>query len=166
MAAPVTNIRDVVDDDDEASKLSWEKPAWAKNSVLKSTAKGSAAKQGGNLASEVTHIQESENKIGWEKPAWAKNGPKLKSTGKADKMKSGNLAKEITHINANKDTSRDTNSTANADILTNKAEAGGKDISWEKPAWAQNAGLKSTKKGEKLKEKGDLARPITFPKGK
>merc|ERR1712232_728748 len=130
------------------------------------------------------------NKHEWEKPAWAKDGPKLKSTGKAEAMKtSGNLAKEITHVNANKDASRDVNSTANTEILHQAGGAGEKDVSWEKPswtkgaglksaqgtekdvswekpAWAQNAGLKSTKKGEKLKENGNLAKPITFPKGK
>jgi len=133
---------------------------------------------------------EDYNKHEWEKPAWAKNGPKLKSTGKADAMKAGNLAKEITLVNANKDESRDTNSKANADILKAKTEVSEKDVSWEKPswakdtglkskgnsnekdtswekpAWAQSAGLKSTAKGSKLAKDGNLAKPITFPKGK
>jgi len=165
LAVPITNISEVAQK--EGDKLGWEKPNWAKKPVLKSTDKGEKAKEGSNLASEVTHINESENKIGWEKPSWAKGGAKLRSTGNADTVKTGgNLSKEITHINANKDTSRDINSAANSDMLQKKGESGGNDISWEKPSWASNAGLKSTKKGQKMKEKGDIARPITFPKGK
>jgi hypothetical protein len=103
----------------------------------------------------------------WEKPAWAKDGPKLKSTGKAEIMKAqGNLAGEITMINKNKDESRDINPVAKDAKLAGAAADGDKDLSWEKPAWTQNAGLKSTTKGEKMKTKGDLAKPITFPKGK
>ena len=99
----------------------------------------------------------------WEKPAWAKEGPKLKTTGKAEVMKTeGNLAREITHINKEKDPSRDLNSAATAEQLKEAAAAGDKNLAWEKPDWTKDAGLKHTKKGEKLKTKGDLARPITF----
>ena len=61
---------------------------------------------------------------------------------------SGNLAAEITHVNKNKDESRDINSAANAEKLSGAGGGAEKDVSWEKPAWTQNAGLKSTAKGE------------------
>lgn len=75
----------------------------------------------------------------------------------------GNLAGEITNINANKDERRDLNSAATPDVLAPKSGEVEKNLDWEKPAWTQDAGLKSTAKGEKLKTKGDLAKPITFP---
>ena len=61
----------------------------------------------------------------------------------------GNLAGEITHINKNKDESRDINSAANSGNLHGGSAGDDKDLSWEKPAWTQNAGLKSTAKGTK-----------------
>eukprot|EP00797_Seminavis_robusta_P016493 Sro2460_g328270.2 (96) ;mRNA; r:10941-11543 len=82
----------------------------------------------------------------WEKPAWAKDGPKLKSTGKADKMKEGNLAAEITHVNKNKDASRDINAAANSEVLHSGGGGDDKDVSWEKPSWTKDAGLKNTGK--------------------
>ena len=60
---------------------------------------------------------------------------------------SGNLASEITHVNKNKDESRDINSAANAGVLQGGGGGAEKDLSWEKPAWTQNAGLKTTAKG-------------------
>lgn len=81
--------------------------------------------------------EEFVNKHEWEKPDWAKKGPALKSTGKADKLKAGNLAKEITHVNKEKDATRDVNFEAN-------------------PVF-----LKASEKSDVLKEKGDLAKPVT-----
>lgn len=129
---------------------------------LKSTGKADKMKQG-NLAAEITHINKekdaardslgvdkgilhgggggTEKNLDWEKPEWTK-GVNMKATGKGDKLKEGNLAKEITHVNKEKDESRD------------KIEGVDKGI------------LHQTKKGQKLAEKGDLAKPITFPKGK
>lgn len=89
----------------------------------------------------------SDDHLEWEKPDWTKNKP-LKSTQTGEAAKSGqNLASDITNI---------------------KESADEKGIGWEKPAWATGgAQLKSTAKGEKLKSgQSDLARPITFPKGK
>lgn len=37
---------------------------------------------------------------------------------------------------------------------------------FEKPSWTMNNGLRQTKRGQRLSEKGNLALPITFPKGK
>ena len=62
-------------------------------------------------------------------------------------MKKGNLAGEITHINKNKDESRDINAAGNASDLHGGSGGDEKDLSWEKPAWTQDAGLKTTKKG-------------------
>ena len=69
----------------------------------------------------------------------------------------GNLAGEITHINKNKDESRDISSAANSVQLAGAAADNNKDTSWEKPAWTQNAGLKSTAKG-----KGGILRECSF----
>jgi hypothetical protein len=46
------------------------------------------------------------------------------------------------------------------------AESIQKSVVWEKPSWILNPGLKQTQKGEKLKVNGNLAKPITFPRGK
>ena len=85
----------------------------------------------------------------WQKPDWTtKKTTKTTQQGAAAKT-GGNLASEITNI---------------------KDQADEKGIGWQKPAWATQGGaanLKSTAKGEKLKSgQADLARPITFPKGK
>jgi hypothetical protein len=61
---------------------------------------------------------------------------------------SGNLAHEITHINKNKDESRDINSAAQATRLQGAGDGGDKDLSWEKPDWTKDAGLKTTGKGK------------------
>jgi len=89
----------------------------------------------------------SDDKLEWEKPDWAQQKT-IKTTPAGQQVKSGvNLASEITNIHETADE---------------------KGIGWQKPAWAtQGPNLKSTAKGEKLKlGAGDLARPITFPKGK
>lgn len=83
----------------------------------------------------------------WQKPDWTTKKT-TKTTHAGEAAKSGeNLASEITNI---------------------KEQADDKGIGWQKPSWAtQGAKLKSTSKGEKLKAgQADLARPITFPKGK
>lgn len=83
----------------------------------------------------------------WQKPDWTTTKT-TKTTQKGVAATSGeNLASNITNI-------------------TDQAEEKG--IGWQKPAWATGGPkLKSTAKGEKLKSgSNDLARPITFPKGK
>lgn len=88
-----------------------------------------------------------DDQTSWQKPDWTKKTP-IKTTQQGAAVKTGeNLASEITNI---------------------KDQADTKGIGWQKPAWAtQGPQLKSTTKGQKLKEgKSDLARPITFPKGK
>lgn len=69
-------------------------------------------------------------------------------------------------INKQKDETRDINPVATNAQLNQSDAHSDKNLAWEKPDWTKSAGLKTTKKGEKLKTKGDLARPITFPKGK
>lgn len=59
----------------------------------------------------------------------------------------GNLAAEITHINKHKDETRDINSAANAEVLKESGGGTDKDLSWEKPEWTQDPGLKNTNKG-------------------
>ena len=72
----------------------------------------------------------------WEKPAWAKGGLKLRSTGFADAMKKEcNLAAPITFTPYKSDDHN--NYVANPDILA------------------------ATDKGEKMKNDGNLAMPIT-----
>ena len=84
----------------------------------------------------------------WEKPDWTVAKP-IKSTQTGAAAKSGqNLASEITKAAEHADE---------------------KGIGWQKPSWASQGApqLKPTAKGQKLKDgKADLARPITFPKGK
>jgi phage gpG-like protein len=83
----------------------------------------------------------------WQKPDWTTKKP-IKSTQTGEKVQHGeNLAGDITKA---------------------AEHAEEKGIGWQKPAWAtQGPQLKSTAKGEKLKQGNtDLARPITFPKGK
>ena len=62
----------------------------------------------------------------------------------------GNLASEITHVNKNKDAARDLNAVGNTGVLSGAGGAADKDVSWEKPSWTQNAGLKSTAKGRRI----------------
>lgn len=63
---------------------------------------------------------------------------------------SGNLASEITMVNKNKDESRDVNAAANAGVLHGGGGGSEQDVSWEKPSWTQNAGLKQTGKGREI----------------
>ena len=90
-----------------------------------------------------------DDHLEWEKPDWTTKKP-IKSTQTGAAVQQGqNLAGNITNV-------QDT------------AEERG--IGWQKPAWATGGGapkLKPTAKGQKLKSgQSDLARPITFPKGK
>ncbi|CAB9506786.1 expressed unknown protein [Seminavis robusta] len=89
----------------------------------------------------------SDDHLEWEKPDWATKKP-IKTTETGAAIQSGqNLASDITNA---------------AEVADEKG------IGWQKPAWATGGPkLKSTAKGQKLKDgKTDLARPITFPKGK
>ena len=81
-------------------KLEWEKPDWTKNAPTQKSAVGEAARQGEDLAGDITNVAETadERGLGWEKPAWAQGGLKLKSTKKGEKLKAGetNLARPVT----------------------------------------------------------------------
>jgi len=122
--------------------------------------------------------EEDSRDIGWKKPDWTKN-TKLKSTGKADKMKAGNLAAPITSLPHQKnednigfkkpDWTGEVKEHARSTVdpakpitsLPHQPREDGKDLSWKKPDWTKNPVLKSTTKGEQLKQgQGDIARPI------
>ena len=89
--------------------------------------------------------------LAWAISLWAFNCVLLLTPfflSKAEIIKQGGtLAHEITHINKNKDESRDINPVAKAAQLQEAGDSGGKDLSWEKPDWTKDAGLKSTAKG-------------------
>lgn len=99
----------------EKKEIGWEKPDWAKQTKLKSTAAGQAVKKGVDLQAPITqapHIkkvspgeapgliplktlkgrQNSEplpkKEIGWEKPDWTKK-PKLRTTSAGEAVKKG-----------------------------------------------------------------------------
>jgi len=137
------------------TNLAWEKPEWAKKKVIKTTSESEKLKSGASLSKPITHIAKEVaegvspeiSKLAWEKPEWAKKKV-VKSTEFGEKVQKGeNISCKITNI---------------------KDEAEERGIGWQKPSWATDGPkLKSTPKGQKLKEGHDnLARPITFPKGK
>jgi hypothetical protein len=118
--------------DDQEQDISWKKPDWATGNKLKSTGKGQQMMTEGNLASAITNLPHSkgEGEGNFSKPEW--------TGGVGESTIRGDLAKPITNL----------------------PHAGEKDLSFEKPAWTQNAGLRGTGKGEALKSGKEIARPI------
>ena len=149
LAKPITMINRAKNDRADAKLLSFGKPAWTKKTdILKKTDTGEQLGTGANLARKITHIASDPNakkELGWEKPEWAKKKV-VKSTPEGEKVQKGEYL-----------------STG----ITNNQQAKEK-YQWEKPSWAtKGPKLKSTGRGQKLKDgDGNLAKPITFPKGK
>lgn len=116
---------------EEEQDLSWEKPSWATSTKLKSTGKAHLMKTEGNLAGPITNLPHSNKDGPFSKPEWT--GDHKESNVHGD------LAKPITNL---------------------PHSGGGKNLSFEKPAWTTNAGLKGTGKGDALKNGQEIARPI------
>ena len=172
------SFRDNEDDDARA----WKKPSWAVNPKMRATPAGSAARMGVNLGLPITELTDQEKlheslensfaslnsskNLEWNHE-WVKEG-KLKTTDPGVAARQGiNLAMPITiHKKGYKSQSEDDDSDEDAyDPGASYASLNAsKNIGWEKPSWALNPKLKRTSRGEKMKEQGTLAKPITFRK--
>jgi hypothetical protein len=119
-------------DEDQQQDISWKKPDWATGTKLKSTGKGQQMMTEGNLASAITNLPHSkaDGEGNFAKPEW--------TDGVSESKVHGNLAKPITNL----------------------PHGEGKGLTFEKPAWTQNAGLRDTGKGTALKSGKEIARPI------
>jgi hypothetical protein len=117
--------------DDGDNDISWKKPDWATGTKLKSTGKAHLMKTEGNLAAPITNLPHSKPEGNFAKPEW---------TGDVKESQiQGDLAKPITNL---------------------PHSSNGKDLSFEKPAWTKNAGLRGTGAGAALKDGKDIARAI------
>lgn len=123
-------------------EVGWEKPEWAKQTKLKTTTAGEAAKKGGDLQAPITKatrrkgdgdkspasppkpkLKQKEavfgqkKDIGWEKPEWAQK-PKLKSTAAGEKVKKGgDLQGPITQAPHLKGEKTDVNEATKAEVM-------------------------------------------------
>jgi hypothetical protein len=102
-------------------------------------------------------------KILWEKPDWASRSV-LKPTGFGETLMAiGNLAKPIS---CPVYTGQDKCVVLAQHVLSRRVERKErKHISWEKPSWTEATVLKPTEKGDVLREKGNLAKPLSLPGG-
>lgn len=117
---------------------------------------------------------ESDENLAWKKPDWATKGKKLRSTGKSA---SGDLAKPITNLPHQKGQGPGFSKPEWTDEIDGKEYSIGekslakpitnlphgeadKNLEFEKPDWTKNKVLKDTGKGSKLKQGGEIARPI------
>jgi hypothetical protein len=104
-----------------------------------------------------------KKEILWEKPDWASRSV-LKPTGFGETLMAiGNLAKPIS---CPVYTGQDKCVVLAQHVLSRRVERKErKHISWEKPSWTEATVLKPTEKGDVLREKGNLAKPLSLPGG-
>lgn len=86
----------------------------------------------------------------------------LRSTVGGEKVRTGgDIVQPITQATVRRKPDADVNHVANKNVLKNKvAPTRSKSYEWEKPEWTSN-GLRSTKRGQLVKEGVDVAAPIT-----
>jgi hypothetical protein len=205
--------------DGEHRVYAWEKPQWT-NSKLKSTGQGENIRQGGNLASPITHIEKKINADADEDPECEKvdkeelirrlakggygqrgnrklkfslhgakirdggdivqpitkatvfrkrddvnleaNPATLKTTAAGQLSRAGNdLAGPITQATVLRKAEYDVNHIANKTVLKSRGvPARAKSYEWEKPEWTSGR-LRPTRRGQVVKDGGDVAQPIT-----
>lgn len=160
----------------------WSKPAWATRDFLKSTVAGTAVRYGIDLGHPISDLDiesvattekdsafaesfsslNASKTISWEKPEWTKN-PGLKSTDTGTAARKGaNLAFSMSDMKYVMDASE--RQAANDALLGSSMAKLNTSIAWEKPSWASNPMLKRTSKGQRMKENGTLAKPISSTK--
>ena len=119
-------------------EYAWKKPEWALNSTLRSTEAGEKVKNGGDLQAPITQL------------------PHLKHT-ESD-------TEEVENVQADENVDEQAEQSQNESVETKKAEpltAVAKKCAWEKPEWAKQPMLRSTKAGQAVKTGGNLQVLIT-----